>query len=235
MDPRQTPATPTAAQIGLPPALFAIALLYGGLCVLAGVLGAKLASLGTWPVVGPLAVESGVFAFLLLVVMASAVAELYGPAMANRLVRLGFVPLIVSMILLVTVIHAVPPAPFWYDQEAFARLLGQGARMQLAGLVSYGLSQTLAVAVFSRLAKQGRLLWLRAWIAALLSQTVDTVLFITISFAGTGLPLGAIMGGQIVAKLVLSTLLVPPLIALFVGTGRWLDGRKTILIPPHTD
>jgi len=89
--------------------------------------------------------------------------------------------------------------------------------------------------VFSRLAGRGRLLWLRAWIAALLSQTVDTVLFITISFAGTGLPLGAIMGGQIVAKLVLSTLLVPPLIAVFVGMGRWLDTRKTILIPPHTD
>jgi len=222
--------------VGIPPSLFAFALLYGGLCVLAGVLGTKLAALGTWPLVGPLAVESGIFAFLLLVVIASAVAELFGRAMADRLVRFGFVPLVVSMILLVTVIRVVPPAPFWHDQDAFARLLGQGARMQLAGLVSYGVSQSLNVAVFARLSRPGRrLLWLRAWLASLLSQAVDTVLFITISFAGTGLPLGEIMAGQIVAKLVLSTVMVPPLIYLFVGMGRWLDRRKTILIPAHTD
>jgi uncharacterized PurR-regulated membrane protein YhhQ (DUF165 family) len=50
----------------------------------------------------------GFFAFLLLVVLSSAVAELHGRAVANRLVRFGFVPLIVSMILLVTVINRAP-------------------------------------------------------------------------------------------------------------------------------
>jgi queuosine precursor transporter len=219
----------------IPLSLFAGALLYGGLCVLAGVLGTKIASLGDWPVVGHLAVESGIFAFLLLVVLGSATAELHGSAVANRLVRFGFVPLIVSMILLVTVIHVVPPAPFWHDQDAFARLLGQGARMQMAGLVSYGTSQTLNVAVFSRLAARGgagHLLWLRAWIASMLSQIVDTVIFITISFYGvldtaTGqpLPLAALMTGQIISKLTLSTIMVPPLIYVFVSLGRWLDRK----------
>jgi uncharacterized integral membrane protein (TIGR00697 family) len=206
--------------------LFVFALLYGGLCVLAGVLGAKLASLGTWPLLRPLAVESGIFAFLLLVVLANAVAELHGRAAADAMVRFGFIPLVVSMVLLVTVIHVVPPAPFWHDQDAFARLLGQGARMQLAGLVSYGVSQTLNVAVFSRLAwqpGQARAVWLRAWIASLLSQVVDTLLFISISFAGTGLPLAEIMAGQIISKLVLSTIMVPPLILFFVAIGRRLD------------
>jgi len=225
---------PTSSS-NIPLSLFAGALLYGGLCVLAGVLGTKIASLGHWPVLGDLAVESGIFAFLLLVVLGSATAELHGPQTANRLVRFGFVPLIVSMILLVTVINVVPPAPFWHDQDAFARLLGQGARMQLAGLVSYGTSQTLNVAVFSRLAAGGRtsqLLWLRAWIASMLSQVVDTVIFITISFYGvldtaTGhpLPLGALMTGQIISKLTLSTIMVPPLIYVFVALGRWLDRR----------
>ncbi|HEY6868823.1 MAG TPA: queuosine precursor transporter [Novosphingobium sp.] len=217
---------PAATPLVIPRSLFAFALLYGGLCVLAGVLGTKLASLGTWPVLGQLAVESGIFAFLMLVVIASAVAELFGRDVANRLVRFGFVPLIVSMILLMIVIHLVPPAPFWSDQDSFARLLGQGARMQFAGLVSYGTSQTLNVAVFSRLAGgSGRLLWLRAWVASLLSQVVDTVLFITISFAGKGLPIVAIMTGQILSKLILSTIMVPPLIYLFVGLGRRLDAK----------
>lgn len=221
-DQNQAPAIPTG--------LFALALLYGGLVVLAGVLGTKIAALGHWPVLGDLAVESGIFAFLLLVVMASAVAELYGKDAANRLVQFGFVPLIASMLLLTFVIRVVPPAPFWGDQEAFARLLGQGARMQFAGLISYGTSQTLNVYVFSRLAGgRGKLLMLRAWIASLLSQMVDTLIFITISFAGVTdaagvpLPIGEIMAGQIVSKLLLSTIMVPPLIWVFVQLGRQMD------------
>jgi uncharacterized integral membrane protein (TIGR00697 family) len=219
----------------LPLSLFAGSLLYGGLCVLAGVLGTKIASLGNWPILGNLAVESGIFAFLLLVVLGSATAELHGSKVANRMVMFGFAPLIVSMILLMTVIHLVPPAPFWHDQDAFARLLGQGARMQMAGLISYGTSQTLNVAVFSRLAAGGRaggMLWARAWIASMLSQIVDTMLFITISFYGvldtaTGqpLPLAELMTGQIIAKLTLSTIMVPPLIYVFVALGRWLDRK----------
>jgi len=218
---------------GIPTSLFAFSLLYGGLVVLAGVLGTKIAALGHWPLLGDLAVESGIFAFLLLVVMASAVAELFGQEVADRLVRFGFVPLIVSMLLLTFVINVVPPAPFWGDQEAYARLLGQGARMQFAGLISYGTSQTLNVYVFSRLAGgRGRLLMLRAWIASLLSQMVDTLIFITISFAGVTdaagvpLPIGEIMAGQIASKLLLSTIMVPPLIWVFVKLGRWMDGQR---------
>lgn len=214
----------------IPRSLFVFSLLYGGLAVLAGVLGTKLASLGHWPLLGDLAVESGIFAFLLLVVLSSAVAELFGQGMANRLVRYGFIPLIVSMVLLTLVIHVVPPAPFWSDQDAFARLLGQGARMQFAGLISYGTSQTLNVAIFSRIAGgQGKFLLLRAWIASMLSQIVDTVLFITISFygvvdqSGQAMPIVQIMEGQIISKLVLSTIMVPPFIYLFVRLGRRLD------------
>ena len=222
----QAPASAQSRAITIPRSMFVFSTLYGGLVVLAGVLGIKIASLGQWPVLGDLAVESGIFAFLLLVVLSSAVAELHGTTIANRLVRFGFIPLIVSMCLLTLVIHVVPPAPFWDDQDAYARLLGQGARMQFAGLVSYGVSQTLNVTVFARLSagSEGRMLMLRAWIASLLSQVVDTLIFITISFAGV-LPIWDIMGGQIIAKLVLSTIMVPPFIWLFVKLGRKLDGE----------
>lgn len=213
-----------AAPAVVPRSLFVFSLLYGGLVVLAGILGTKLASLGTWPVLGSLAVESGIFAFLLLVVLSSAVAELHGRAAANALVRWGFVPLIVSMILLMTVIHLVPPASFWQDQDIFAKLLGQGARMQFAGLIAYGISQTLNVAIFSRLkgGDTGGMLWLRAWIAGLLSQIVDTVIFISVAFYGVQ-PVIPVMEGQVISKMLLSTILVPPLIYLFVALGRRLD------------
>ena len=113
-------------------------------------LGTKLASLGTWPVLGPLAVEAGIFAFLILVVLASAIAEIHGRDMANKLVRYGFIPLILSMLLIQFVIHVVPPAVFWDKQAAFQEILGQSSRMMLAGLIAYGVSQTLNVYIFSQ-------------------------------------------------------------------------------------
>jgi uncharacterized integral membrane protein (TIGR00697 family) len=189
------------------------------------VLGTKLGSLGTWPAIGPLAVESGIFAFLILVVLSSAVAELYGRDMANRLVRFGFIPLIVSMLLIQFVIHVVPPAAIWDKQAAFQDILGQSSRMMLAGLIAYGVSQTLNVYIFSRLRrKEGGGLWLRALIASFLSQIVDTLLFITIAFYQV-FPIQGILGGQIIAKLTLSLVMVPPLIYLFVWMGRRLDAR----------
>jgi uncharacterized integral membrane protein (TIGR00697 family) len=216
----------------IPRSLFVFSLLYGGFVVLAGVMGTKLASLGHWPVLGDLAVESGIFAFLLLVVLSSAVAEQHGKDTAGRLVKYGFIPLIAAMVMLTIVIRLVPPAPFWGDQEAFQRLLGQGVRMQFAGLISYGTSQLLNVYLFSKLAGSGigKGVMLRAWIASMLSQTVDTVLFISISFYGTvdqasgqPMPVGAILEGQIISKLVLSTIMVPALVVAFVRLGRWLD------------
>lgn len=221
-----TDSQPTGANV--PQSLFIYSLLYGGLVVLAGVLGTKISE------IGPLHVESGIFAFLMLVVLSSAVAELHGKGIADRLVRFGFIPLIVSMALIFIVIR-IPPAPFWTLQDQFAGILGQGARLQFAGLISYGISQTLNVYVFTKLKGDGggRSAWLRGLIAGLLSQALDTVLFITIAFygvidGGTGqaLPIVDIMTGQIIAKLTLVVVFVPILITLFVRLGRKLDGAN---------
>lgn len=227
-----TSSTPSSA---FAPSLFLIVSLYGGLVVLAGVLGAKLADLGTWTVVGPMMVECGLVAFLMLVVLSSATAELHGEAVARKLVRMGFVPLIVSMVLIRVVIDLVPPAPAFAHQAEFALILGQGSRMQAAGLVSYGLSQSLNVLLFARLGRgsgtgQSAMgLFQRAWIAGLASQSLDTIVFMTLSFWGVAgsdghaLPLGAMIVSQLAAKLTLSALLVPPLIWLTVRLGRWMD------------
>ncbi|MBA3880101.1 MAG: hypothetical protein C0500_10335 [Sphingobium sp.] len=212
-----------------PRSLFVYSIFYGGMVCLAGVLGVKQVALG------PLAVEAGVFAFLLLVVMSSAVAELHGQATATLLVRLGFVPLLSSAVLIQLVI-ALPNDPEMYPPaiEAFPIVVGTSARLMIAGFISYGTSQTLNVLVFDRL-KRGtgasRTLWLRGMIASIISQIVDTVLFITIAFYGDR-PILALMGGQMLTKVVLSIILVPVLITSFVNLGRWLDrkwpGQPTI-------
>jgi hypothetical protein len=203
----------------LPLSLFAFAIFYGGMVCIAGVLGNKQVALG------PLAVESGIFAFLLLVVTSSATAELHGRATANRLVLIGFVPLIVSLFLSLIVL-AIPASPQMDPQRltAFETVMGGTPRIWLGGILAYGVSTFLNVTIFSRLkAREGaHLLWLRAALASVLSQMVDTLIFITIAFYGV-FPIGELILGQMLAKVVLSAVLVPPFVYGFVALGRRLD------------
>ena len=209
--------TPTPA---IPRSLFVYSIFYGGMVCISGVLGVKQVALG------PLAVEAGIFGFLLLVVLGSAVTELHGQRWGDLLVRFGFVPLLVSAALIQLVL-ALPHDAGMYPPaiDAFPIVVGQSARMMIAGLISYGTSQTLNIYIFSRLRSgTGKLVWLRGMIASVISQIVDTVLFITISFYGERDILG-LMEGQMLAKVVLSIVLVPFLITGFVALGRWLDGK----------
>lgn len=210
---------PTAA----PPisrSLFALSILYGGMTCIAGILGNKQVALG------PLAVEAGIFAFLLLVILSSAVAELHGRETANRLVVLGFVPLIVSMLLILTVL-ALPASPEMDPERlaGFQLVLAQSPRLMGAGIVAYGISQLLNVGVFSLLRREGGLLWLRGALASVLSQIVDTLIFITLAFYGV-FPILDLMIGQMLTKVVLSVVMVPPLIHGFVALGRKLDSKS---------
>lgn len=200
--------------------LFALSILYGGMVCIAGVLGNKQVALG------PLAVEAGIFAFLLLVVLSSAVAELHGRETANRLVLFGFVPLLVSMLLIVVVL-ALPASPEMDPDRlaGFQSVLAQSPRLMGAGIVAYGISQLLNVGLFSLMRRVGGLLWLRGALASVLSQIVDTLIFISLAFYGV-FPILDLMIGQMLAKVVLSVVLVPPLIHAFVALGRKLDAES---------
>jgi uncharacterized integral membrane protein (TIGR00697 family) len=206
-----------------PRSLLALSVFYGGMVCIAGVLGNKQVALG------PLAVEAGIFAFLLLVVTSSSVAELHGRATANRLVLFGFVPLLVSLALSIVVL-ALPASPQMDPARlsAFETVMGGTPRIWLGGILAYGVSTFLNVTIFSRLkASEGaRLLWLRAAVASALSQIVDTFIFITVAFYGV-FPIGELILGQMVAKVVLSAILVPPLVYAFVGLGSSMDRQSS--------
>lgn len=221
----------TSSPAPLSRSLFGFSIFYGGMVCIAGVLGNKQVTLGPVSAIGPalglgpLAVEAGIFAFLLLVTISSAVAELHGRAVANRLVQIGFLPLIASILLSVLVLAA--PAAGDMDParaQAFAMMMGGTPRIWAGGIIAYGVSQTLNVTLFAMLKGRegGRLLWLRAAVASILSQIADTLLFVTIAFYGV-FPIGELLLGQMLAKVVLSALLVPPVIYLLVGLGRRLD------------
>jgi hypothetical protein len=206
----------------IPPSLFAFSIFYGGMVCIAGVLGNKQVALG------PLAVEAGIFAFLLLVVTSSSVAELHGRDTASRLVLIGFVPLVASLVLTLVVLE-LPASPQMDPQRlsSFETMMSGTPRIWAGGILAYGVSTFLNVTIFSRLkAREGAsLLWLRAAIASVLSQIIDTLIFISVAFYGV-FPIGELILGQMLAKVVLSAVLVPPLVYAFVSLGRSLDARS---------
>lgn len=210
-----------------PRGLFVLLLLYGGMAVLAGFLAFKQVALG----VGGLAVEAGIFAFLLLVVISSTIAQLYGERTANRLVWWGFLPLAFSIALMALVL-ALPASQDMISgrpgaNEAFGVVHGQFWRVVASGPVAYLVSLLLNVWIFSRLRGGGETktlgLMMRGAVASALSQAIDSVIFVTLAFYGE-FPIGNLLVGQVIAKVLLSLVLVPVLITGAVALARRLDG-----------
>jgi uncharacterized integral membrane protein (TIGR00697 family) len=211
----------SAATPAIPRSLFVYAILYGGMTVLAGMLGNKQVALG------PLAVEAGIFAFLMLVVLSSTVAQVHGRKAADRLVFWGFLPLALSIALIFVVLQLPASADMPPDrQAAFSLMMGSTPRIMAAGPVAYGVSLFLNVWLFSALRGTGEGggmgMLVRGAIASALSQVVDTLIFITLAFYGE-FPITDLLIGQMLAKVTLSIVLVPPLIALGVALARRLD------------
>ena len=210
--------TAPAPAPAIPRPLFVYALLYGGMTVLAGVLGFKQIALPLG--FTTLAVESGIFAFLMLVAISSAISQLYGRGMANRLVLWGFAPLGLSF-LLIQLVLAFPPSPQMPPENlaAFETVLSQTGRIMIAGPIAYGVSLFLNVWLFEKLRgadeRSGFWMMLRGGFASAISQAVDTLIFITVAFYGQ-FDIVPLLIGQAIAKVVLSFVLVPLIIWVLV-------------------
>lgn len=230
MEQTATDLTRSESALRLPIGLFTYLVLYGGMTVLAGVVAFKQVQL--YPT--RLAVEAGIFPFLLLVVISSTIAQLYGKAMANRLVWIGFLPLALSAALIYLVL-SLPASPDMLqfraeDLAAFERVLGQTPRILMAGPAAYITSLLLNIWIFSKLAgKAGpdggtASLMIRGAVASALSQAIDSIIFVTLAFYGQ-FDITNLLIGQVLAKVALSFVLVPFLITGGVAVARSLDRR----------
>ncbi len=215
--------------LAAPMGLFVYIILYGGMTVLAGVVAFKQVQL--WP--SQLSVEAGIFPFLLLVVITSTIAQLYGQKLANRLIWIGFLPLALSAALIYLVL-SLPASPEMVefrldDLAAFERVLGQTPRILMAGPAAYITSLLLNVWIFSRLRGSGETttvsLMIRGAIASALSQALDSIIFVTLAFYGE-FDITNLLIGQVLAKVTLSIVLVPFLITFGVKAAVWLDRRE---------
>lgn len=120
----------------------------------------------------------------LLFLLPDIIVEVYGRRRAKSVVYTGIV-VICLLVLVSSIATHLPPTPrFAATEPAYDTILGYSARLALASLSAFALSEMIDVVVFSclRTILHKRSLWLRTIAANAVSQFSDSAIFLTIAF-----------------------------------------------------
>jgi len=117
---------------------------------------------------------------------------------------------------------SLTPAPFWPDQEIFAKIMGFAPRIMLAGWIAFLISENMDAYIFSWFKKKtrGKHLWMRNVFSSIPSMALDTLIFVSIAFYGVQ-PLLPLITGVLVIKWIVGVVDVP-----FMYLNRWVMHRK---------
>jgi uncharacterized integral membrane protein (TIGR00697 family) len=136
--------------------------------------------------IGPFRISGAQLMFPLTYIFGDIFTEVYGYSASRRAIWSGF---FASALLAVMgmIVVALPAAPEWHDQEAFAKVFNFVPRIVVASLIAYWCGEFANAFVMARmkLVTQGRFLWMRTIGSTVVGQMVDTFVVIVIAFAGT--------------------------------------------------
>ena len=141
-------------------------------------------SIGGWSV-GPFAVSGAVLLFPITYIFGDVFTEVYGYAASRRAIWLGFFGTALLYVIGAVVI-ALPSAPGWRNEQAFATVFGFIPRILAASLIAFWAGEFANSYTLARmkLLTDGRMLWTRTVGSTVVGQAVDTVLVITLTFGG---------------------------------------------------
>ena len=134
---------------------------------------------------GPFVFAGGILLFPVTYVFGDVLTEVYGYARTRQIIWAGFAANALMAAFLALVV-ALPPAPGWELQAAFASALGLVPRVVAASILGYWAGEFANSFVLAKLkiATGGERLWLRTIGSTVVGQGIDTVLFNVIAFAG---------------------------------------------------
>jgi uncharacterized integral membrane protein (TIGR00697 family) len=140
------------------------------------------------PVVGLVTFGAGVLFFPISYVFGDVLTEVYGYARSRRVIWAGFAALAFASFMAWAVV-ALPPAPFWKNQEAYEIAFGQAWRIALASMFAYFCGEFVNSFVLAKMkiATSGRWLWTRTIGSTIFGEAVDSALFYPLAFYGTGI------------------------------------------------
>jgi uncharacterized integral membrane protein (TIGR00697 family) len=166
------------------------------------------------PLLGTLVFGAGVLFFPISYVFGDILTEVYGYARARRVIWAGFGGLAFAS-LMAYVVVALPPAPFWKNQEAYEIAFGQAWRIAGASMIAYFCGEFVNSYVLARMKilTAGKWLWTRTIGSTIAGEAVDSALFYPLAFYGTGIipddKLLAVMAFQFVAKVLVEVAFTP--------------------------
>ena len=124
--------------------------------------------------------------------------EVYGYAASRRAIWIGFFASGLLAVMGLAVV-ALPPAPDWPNQAAFATVFGFVPRIVISSMIAFWCGEFANSYVMAKmkLLTKGRQLWTRTVGSTVAGQAVDTVLVMVLAFGGT-------MPARTIATLILS-------------------------------
>ena len=136
-------------------------------------------------VIGPFAVSGAVLLFPITYIFGDVFTEVYGYAASRRAIWLGFFGTALLYVIGAIVI-ALPAAPGWPNQQAFATVFGFIPRILTASLIAFWAGEFANSYTMARmkLVTSGRMLWTRTIGSTVVGQAVDTILVIALTFGG---------------------------------------------------
>ena len=170
---------------------------------------AKIVQLGGWPAFG-----AGVLFFPISYIFGDILTEVYGYARARRVIWAGFAGLAFAS-LMATVVVALPPAPFWENQQAYEIAFGVAPRIAAASMFAYFCGEFVNSFVLAKMKilTAGKWLWTRTLGSTVVGEAVDSALFYPLAFYNSGIipndKLPAIMLAQFVLKVLIEALFTP--------------------------
>ena len=166
------------------------------------------------PLVGTLIFGAGVLFFTISYVFGDILTEVYGYARARRVIWAGFAGLAFASFM-AWVVVALPPAPFWNNQEAYEIAFGTAWRVAGASMIAYFCGEFVNSFVLAKMkiATAGKWLWTRTVGSTIAGEAVDSAIFYPLAFYGTGIipndKLIPVMLFQFVAKVAVEVVFTP--------------------------
>lgn len=137
------------------------------------------------------------------------VNEKFGRKETQKMIFIAFATQ-VAVALFIWLAINLEPAPFWPDQEIFAKIIGFAPRIMLASWIAFLISENVDAYIFAWFKKvtNGRHLWMRNAFSSIPSMSLDTVIFVTIAFYGVQ-PLLPLITGVLVIKWLVGVVDIP--------------------------
>lgn len=172
---------------------------------------------------GGIIVPAAIFIYTLTFTLIDLINESLGKKGAQKVILSAFI----ANLLLASYAQfavALPPAPFYSGQEAFAGVLGSTPRIVLASLTAYLISSLIDAEIFAiwRTHVRGPK-WVRVLVSNAISTGVDSVIFITLAFYGL-MPIWVLIKGQYIVKMAITFVSLP---LIYLVKSRTLNQHGT--------